>query len=127
MLKAIHGKWELIKLRTKTHEKLETKKNSLENIQNGKIGLSQRLSTKTNTEQIFKLDKKVQDLIKELETIKIIEDIVTIRLIKVYLPSFKQSKHNKFEQTLTNFLKSNQKSMDLLLFQSTEISEKYSK
>lgn len=127
MLKAIHGKWELIKLRAKTHEKLETKKNSLENIQNGKIGLSQRLSTKTNTEQMFKLDKKVQDLIKELETIKIIEDIVTIRLIKVYFPSFKQSKHNKFEQTLTNFLKSNHKSMDLLLFQSTEISEKYSK
>lgn len=125
ILEVISQRNEYVKIREKINEKVGNEQRNLSKIQTGKKSLGQKLANKSNSEQITEIETHIQEFIKELNMAKIIEEIITFRLVQIYLPGFRQKNSLAFSHSLWDFIQSNTKETNSLITQSAQISSIY--
>ena len=117
---------EFIKICDKLNEKIEKERKNLAKIQSGKKTLSQILTKKSSDNHMTDIEGSIQEVTKEQEiTMKIVE-IITFRLVNIYLPGFRQDNIKNFSRILTEFISMHIQEIESLSRQSAEISDIYS-
>lgn len=115
ILDVINQRGEIIKAREKIEEKVENEHRNLVKTQSGKKSLSQKINKKSNSDCVAEAEKTLEEAKNELEYIKKLEEIVTTRLVGVYLQNFKQRKVEGFGMMMERFIDASVSEMDVLL------------
>jgi hypothetical protein len=118
---AINKKKDLLRIRVRAVEKVEEEKKALGKAQAGKKTWKNILSKQTKEQKIAKAEQAILDSQKELDTIRLIEHILNVRLSKHELPSFKEEKAEKYENVLKLFVNSSIEEFESLIQQARQI------
>jgi hypothetical protein len=121
IIQAIARKQELAKIRIKANEKFEEEKKNLLSAQNGKKNWKSILSKQTKEQKISKVENLITEAQKELDTIKLIEHILNIRLGLLEVPRLKQEKTAKYEKILKAFVGISIEEFESLIQQAKQI------
>jgi len=118
---AILKKKDMARARVRAVEKVEEEKKSLANAQTGKKSWKSMLSKQTKEQKIAKVEAAILEAQKELDTIKLTEHIINIRLISYELPKFKESKAERYEIILKMFVNTSVEEFESLIQQARQI------
>lgn len=118
---AILKKKDLVRARVRAVEKVEEEKKSLVNAQTGKKSWKSMLSKQTKEQKIAKVEAAILEAQKELDTIKLIEHILNVRLTSYELPKFKESKAERYEMILKMFVNTSVEEFESLIQQARQI------
>jgi hypothetical protein len=79
------------------------------------------MSKQTKEQKIAKAEQAILDSQKDLDTLKLIEHILNVRLSQHELPKFKEEKSEKFENILKLFVNSSIEEFESLIQQARQI------
>lgn len=118
---AILKKKDLVRARVRAVERVEEEKKSLAKAQLGKKSWKNMLSKQTKEQKIAKAEAAILEAQKELDTIKLIEHILNVRLTSYELPRFKETKAERYEMILKTFVNSSVEEFESLIQQARQI------
>ena len=115
IIEAIQKRQELVRVKEKIEEKLEEERAKLARVQSGKKSIGQMLSKRTKEEQILGAEADVRHLEEEIESLGIILNISSARMIYEVITEFKESKTNTFEFIMKGFAEASIKEFSMFI------------
>ncbi|CAG9326943.1 unnamed protein product [Blepharisma stoltei] len=121
ILEAIEQKKSYDRLEDKFKEKLEEDNNQLENMQQGRKSLMQKLTKKPIEHYIAKRERIIKDMTEEINGLSKIKKIITSRLVHKEIPKFRESKIHQHDIVIKAFARCTVQEFENWIIQNKEI------
>ena len=121
IIQAVNKKKDLLRIRVRAVERVEEEKKGLNKAQTGKKSWKSFMSKQTKEQKIAKAEQAILESQKELDTLKLIEHILNVRLSQHELPKFKEEKAERYENILKLFVNSSIEEFESLIQQARQV------
>lgn len=123
IIEAIQKKVEYKKVQEKAEGKLEAEKKRLQKLHLGKKSLSQFFSSKSKEEHLKHIEDNTAYLDKKIQSLALVNKIISVLLIHKEIPRFKQLKANKYEMIMRTFACAATQEFEFMVAQAKQIEE----
>lgn len=103
MIECIQNRQNLSKIKVKSEEKLETFRGKLVKAQSGKKSIGDIFSKKSKESKILDIEAEIKKSEEEIESLSLIFNVTTARLVNDLISEFKEFKTQRFENMMKAF------------------------
>ncbi|CAG9315430.1 unnamed protein product [Blepharisma stoltei] len=123
IIEAIQKKSEFKKILDKAEGNFDSEKQKLQKMHTGRKPISQIFSSKSKQDHIKNAESNHQYLEKELQSIAMINKIISLLLIRREIPRFKQQKASRYETMMRNFACAECQEFEYIVSQALQIQD----
>lgn len=124
IIEAMQKRQEHMKIKGKVEERLEEERGRLLKLQSGKKSFGQLFSKKSKEDHIARTEGEIKKFEEEIESLCVILNVASARLVNEVIAEFKESKIQTFESIMRKFTEASIKEFSMFINEAKHLESK---